>query len=358
MQEKDPLKQLQQTLAALDRISAESSGLLALMDRIVGEVMQLSGAGGAVVERIEGEELVYVCAAGSVAAHVGLRLPARSSLSGLCLQTRSVQRCVDSEHDPRVDLDACRKVRARSMLIVPLVYGEVPSGVLKVVSERPDAFDDGDEQLLRLCAGVIGAALGRELALEAECRDRQRFALEAHTDPLTGLPNRRAFDLALRDLLDAPDPAARQGAGLCFIDLDGFKQLNDEHGHVAGDQALRHLADLLRAAAGADDLVARLAGDEFVALLRCAAGCIDDRCLRFARTLIAGVAASPLRVAGRPLPLSVSIGLAPIREGEAAGDWLSRADAAMYAAKREGPNGFALARDIEATKISSRARGS
>jgi hypothetical protein len=268
----DPARRLQQAMEALNRIGGESAGVDVLMQRICDEIMQVCDASGAVVERADGSEMVYVCAAGSVAAHVGLRLPMAGSLSGLCVASRATQRCVDSENDPRVHREACRKVRARSMLLVPLLYGGEAIGVLKATSERLFAFGPDDEQLLRCCAGIIGAALGRELALEAERRhsaelaqaldasraDAERLGRDALCDALTGLPNRRRFDQEIDRLLDGERLAG--GAALAFVDLNDFKSINDRYGHEAGDAALRAVADALRATLRVGDLAARLAG--------------------------------------------------------------------------------------------------
>lgn len=344
----DPLLRLQQTMQAISRIATESSGVEALLRRIVDEVMQFTCATGAVVERAEDDVLVYVCTAGTIGGHLGFRIPQQGSLSGLCLRSREPQHCRDSEQDPRVDREACRAVRARSMLLVPLVHADQVVGVLKATSESADAFSVLDEQMLQLCAGIVGAALGRELALEAGERARAKLSLEVATDALTGLANRRSFDAALRRLLDDPQQAAQ--AALCFIDLNHFKPLNDRFGHEAGDAALRHVAAVLRDVARAGDLVARLAGDEFVILLQELGEAPAERCDWFARKLLSAVEALPLRFAGHHLPLSLSMGLAAWQPGADASSWLARADAAMYQAKRSSQQRFVV--DGEAPEVS------
>ena len=343
----DPLLRMQQTMQAINRIATESAGVQALMRRIVDEVMQFTGATGAVVERAEDDMLTYVCTAGTIAEHHGFRIRQQGSLSGLCLRSREPQHCRDSEQDPRVDREACRVVRARSMLIVPLIHADQVVGVLKATSEAADAFSLLDEQMLQLCAGIVGAALGRELALEAGEQARARLTQEVGTDALTGLANRRSFDAALRELLQNPQQAEQ--AALCFIDLNHFKPLNDRFGHEAGDAALRHVAALLSNAARAGDLVARLAGDEFVILLQNLGEAPAERCDWFARKLLAAVEGSPLRFGQRQLPLSLSMGLAPWQPGVDASGWLSRADAAMYQAKRSSQQRFVV--DVELPQV-------
>lgn len=342
-------------MEALNRIGAEAGSVDALMRRIVDEAMRFCDATGAVVEQADGDELVYVCTAGSIAAHLGLRIPMATSLSGLCVRSREVQRCADTETDPRVNREACRQVRARSMLVVPLQYSGEVIGVLKTTSERLFAFSPLDEQLLRFCAGIIGAALGRELALESQRRHNAELVealgssrasavqleREALSDALTGLPNRRAFERRIEEVL-AAQPRVGEAA-LCFIDLTEFKTINDRHGHEVGDAALRRIADCLRGALRESDFAARLAGDEFVVLLQALGDDPAAHCRWFARKLLLAIDHAPLVLPGLKLALPVSMGIALYDGpgGDRAG-WLARADGAMYLAKRAGRNRYLL----------------
>lgn len=177
----------------------------------------------------------------------------------------------------------------------------------------------------------------RRLQLEAE-RDEliRQLRDQSNTDFLTALPNRRAFfEAAERELAQAQ----RHGHGMVVVllDLDRFKQLNDTHGHAAGDQALVALAGALRRALRQGDLVARYGGEEFVVLLNhsdLAAG------LRFAERLREAIAALSVRGAdGRAVHLSASLGVCDsARHGHHLMPLLSLADAAMYAAKQAGRN--------------------
>lgn len=173
--------------------------------------------------------------------------------------------------------------------------------------------------LLHLCLGLAVA-----LRLVGRLRALSRL------DSLTGLPNRRAADEMLAQLLQADAPAC-----LLAIDVDHFKRINDQHGHLIGDRALVHLARLLRAELRTADVLARIGGEELLVLLphseRSAAAELAER-------LRAAVEAQPLRVGSEPLRMTVSIGLATRRPGDRAESWLARADAAMYTAKREGRN--------------------
>ncbi len=158
---------------------------------------------------------------------------------------------------------------------------------------------------------------------------------EARHDPVTGLPNRRA----LMELLpQAMARTRRSGTALAviFLDLDGFKQVNDNHGHDAGDALLHDIAQRLRRGVRECDTVVRLAGDEFVIVLE-GLGAAGDEALPLAQKLL-GLIAPPVRLGAAAVHVSASIGVAlhlPAAASVAA-DLMKRADAAMYEAKRAG----------------------
>ncbi|MDT7728693.1 MAG: hypothetical protein QOI21_5269 [Actinomycetota bacterium] len=175
-------------------------------------------------------------------------------------------------------------------------------------------------------------------------REHERLSAEhgaitqqALQDPLTGLPNRRALDERLRTLASSADA---QPLAVALVDLDGFKDVNDRHSHAEGDDVLRVVASTLRDALRGDDIVARYGGDEFIALLPGAPVSAAKQAL--------GRAVS--RVAGLPQHLShgvtLSVGLVSLRPQERAEQVLSRADAAMYQAKRGGGNQVASANSM------------
>lgn len=158
----------------------------------------------------------------------------------------------------------------------------------------------------------------------------ERLAYAASHDALTGLANRAA-------LHDALETWASGAGAVVYLDLDGFKQVNDEHGHAAGDELLVRTAAALRDCASSGDLVARLGGDEFVLLLR-------------GVTRPEEAAARAERILDRA-EVGASIGIAlcdPARQEPV--EALRRADAAMYEAKRDGRHGWRLA-DQELTSL-------
>src|SRR5262252_1462177 len=156
-------------------------------------------------------------------------------------------------------------------------------------------------------------------------------ALEARadTDPLTGLLNRRGFERELSRMLAQ---VKRHGttAALIYLDLDGFKPVNDRHGHAAGDAVLTAVAVALTRAVRSSDVVARLGGDEFAVLLSHLTAADAQR---KGRALEAVVAAATATHAGATLAVGAAAGTAWLLAGDAPADVLARADRAMYARK-------------------------
>ncbi|GAA2705961.1 GGDEF domain-containing protein [Micromonospora olivasterospora] len=174
----------------------------------------------------------------------------------------------------------------------------------------------------------------RALLAEAEIAHLQaELAAERHAashDPLTGLPNRRAFfRLAAALLTDA----AGQPLIAVVLDLDGFKQVNDRYGHAAGDKVLICVAERLAAFAG-DNLVARLGGDEFAGLLT--SPTVDRRWIEHATRRLCESLAAPISLDTCTLRVTASVGLAPVTCPNQLTEALDRADAAMYRAKSVG----------------------
>lgn len=140
------------------------------------------------------------------------------------------------------------------------LYGTLCALDTRVRPKTPES-----EHVLALFASLIGRQMEREQLIQQLLETNQRLASFAGTDPLTGLPNRRALMDALQRMLE--QGARRQlEVYVTFLDLDGFKFVNDNYGHEVGDQLLTAIAERLRGALRAEDFVARLGGDEFVAI--------------------------------------------------------------------------------------------
>ena len=450
----DRLERIIQTQALL--VQADLA-LNPFMQLVIDKLRELTQAHGASVDFVEGEHTVVRRASGAVASHLGLRIALDASLSGACVRTAAVQVCADSETDPTVDRAACRLLGVRSVICAPLRQGGAVAGVLKVFSDRADAFDDGDVQMVQLMASAIVAALAKKAALdargEAEARlrtseERMRALLEqahdavisideqgrvsqwnraaerlfgwspietigqpvaglvvppqmrgeiasliaryasaerledahqrvtlpaidraghqlsvevsltatrvagrweltafAHdvsekrqlearlramalSDGLTGLANRRGFMEALEK---AVSRHARGGPplALLFLDLDGFKQINDELGHHVGDLALQTFARRIEACVRKGDTVARLGGDEFTVL---AEGIVSLEQARAIADKIIDAMKPPLET-NKAVRLRASIGISLYKPPADASRFLREADHAMYHAK-------------------------
>ena len=162
----------------------------------------------------------------------------------------------------------------------------------------------------------------------------------ASRDTLTGLFNRHHVETMLHHSV-APGPY-RSPFTLMFLDLDQFKPINDTLGHAAGDAVLCEVARRLEAVTCRRDVVARLAGDEFVLMIR---DTVDEQAIAHLASRILAAVAAPFAVDGRAVQLSVSIGITLFpRHADTPTDLLHQADIALYDAKRAGRNCFRLYR--------------
>lgn len=178
-----------------------------------------------------------------------------------------------------------------------------------------------------------------------------RLAHQALHDPLTGLPNRRAFEQALEEAVSASRRANDHGV-LCFIDLDRFKIVNDSCGHAAGDELLRDIARLVRQRVRAEDLICRIGGDEFALVLR---ACTIKEGVRIAEALREAIAAHRFDWEGRVFSVGASVGLAAIDGSmESAADVTVAADLACYTAKKGGRNRVVVHTDEAAGRLQHR----
>jgi len=185
-------------------------------------------------------------------------------------------------------------------------------------------------------AGYRG--VGRDITELVQAR--VRIAALAYNDSLTGLTNRTGLAPALEHAVQLALRYGRRLA-LVFLDLDGFKQINDAQGHHAGDQVLAEIGGRLRSCLRASDLVARLGGDEFVVLLEELHE--SGQAAAVARKLLAEIARPCTLPDGAPAKVTVSIGvsLLPDDAGDAR-DLMRHADAAMYVAKQAGRNCYRM----------------
>lgn len=252
-----------------------------------------------------------------------VRLGAGEGVSGHVVRTRRPYRTGDvTAVSFRKELD---ETPVRSELAVPLVSSGEVLGVLDVGSSEANAFDEADVVTLEAVADQSAIAL-------CNARAHERLAAEAAADALTGLPNHREIVRRL-DHEFAMARRHRRPFSLLFLDLDRFKGINDEWGHEAGDVVLREFAELAHGALRAGDTLGRYGGEEFIALLPEATG---DEARLVAERLRTRIAGHAFRVPGGA-HVTVSTGVATYpTHGTSCRELLRAADAALYAAKRDG----------------------
>ena len=236
---------------------------------------------------------------------------------------------VDQGHNLQADA-FLRMLRVPSALVVPLVAENRVAGTMQLFSEKENAFDRADAQLLWILALVAENQLTREHGNETLIR----FAF---TDFLTGLKTRGYFEQQL-ELEIKRSERKKQEFALLMIDIDFFKPLNDRYGHHAGDQVLRDVSAILVKDMREVDTVARYGGEEFVIILPETS---QHGALFVAQRLRKAVEQSKF-FAGSPQAvesLTISIGIAIFdQDASFKRDLIENADAALYAAKKQGRN--------------------
>ncbi|HUX42577.1 MAG TPA: sensor domain-containing diguanylate cyclase [Rectinemataceae bacterium] len=208
-------------------------------------------------------DLVFTIAIGAKASSLrGKRVPAGTGVVGWIAERREDLIIEDVSTDPRFDaaIDEQSGFRTRSIIGVPLVTGGRVFGVIELLNELDDrVFTRLDLRVLRTIADFAAIAIERSYYHEA----LRRLSM---VDALTGIPNRRSFEHLLEREKERVKRSGRVFS-LLLIDIDGFKAINDSHGHEMGDEVLKRLARILAACTRHMDTAARLGGDEFVVLL-------------------------------------------------------------------------------------------
>lgn len=306
---------LEARLRAMQRIATLQDSLFGILDNVFEAILTIDEAGtvasyNKAAERIFGYEPAEV-----VGRNVKMLMPSPYAEEHDGYLARYMR-----ERAPHV-IGTGRKVQGRRK------DGEVFPMRLAVTEVKRN----GNSQFI----GLVSDISQEEAA-------RQRIEFLALHDPLTGLPNRASFTNALAAAVDS---AKGQMLAVMFIDLDGFKQINDTLGHDAGDDALKTVAARLRHNLAGNDFAARLGGDEFVAIANNIAK--KEVIVKIAERLIAAVS-EPMTLAGHAGRLGASIGIAIFPEhGATPTELLTAADHAMYRAKRGGKNCCMLAQATE-----------
>jgi len=348
------INQLNQIIMTQSRLAGAVVNLDTFMDLVVEQMQQLTPASGVVVELVDEDEMVYRAAVGTVKSHLGLRLPRSNSISGLCVATREVLYCQDSETDPRVNVQACRLVGARSMVVAPLLHHGNAVGVLKILSPNADGFSQQDIQTLQLMAGFLGSALANQVfhdtkkKLLREKNDaivelktaEEKLQFMVHHDYLTHLYNRSYFQEKLSSAIKHIK-RYRKLIAVMYLDIDHFKEINDTLGHNMGDELLKLFSARILHSVRFSDTVARFGGDEFVILLEE----LNEKtaALQVANQILEKVR-KPFQVDNQTINVTTSIGIAFYNHDIDIGDeeFIIQADQALYLAKKAGKNTFCV----------------
>jgi diguanylate cyclase len=228
-------------------------------------------------------------------------------------------------------LSEARRVAAQTLYV--MIDDDSPAGV-----DSRAIGEGADDVILR---SRLNAAELLRILRHATLRRAtgNQLALQAKQDPLTGLGNRACLEEELDRLL-LRGRRTQTGFALLYIDLDYFKQINDSFGHGLGDLLLAVIANRLRRTMRQDDLIARIGGDEFVALLN---DLHDPNDAALIASKIIHALSEPITLNSHHLLISASVGIATYPEhGENAAELLNHADQALYKAKANGRNGYSF----------------
>ncbi len=246
--------------------------------------------------------------------------------------------------------------RAPAVLGVLIVIGFVLVWLLRPLlraADQADRMTRGELPLTPLRVvrndeiGHLTQAFNRLLAKLVD--NQAALARLAHHDSLTGLPNRKLLDDRLQQTLVRAKRNASQVAVL-YLDLDGFKNLNDTLGHEAGDEALREIARRLLGLVRETDTVARMGGDEFVLLVADFEEPAESAALTLAQRCIDAIV-RPLQLRHSGTVIGVSIGIALGGGDETPQDLLAAADKAMYQAKQNGRGSYVVSAELPAMRL-------
>jgi len=331
------LKELE-LLNQVTRILAGSEDLDEIFTTLVKEIRQAFQvtAVGVLIRDPESDALTVKAADGESDTEISeLKLELGKGLTGVAAETGEVQYAPDVTRDPRyVPADP----RIRSELAIPLLAQDRVMGVLNLESSSLGAFPPEERRVAEIVAAQIAQMLSRVLLY-------QQVATMAVTDGLTGLYNHREFFRRL----DAEFKRSIRYAyplSLIMIDIDFFKEFNDTAGHLAGDQALKVIAEKIIESVRETDVVARYGGEEFAVILPL---CHESTALEVAERIRVSIEESGLRGGEGTPPLTVSVGIctAP-QHADRHEELVKQADDAMYISKRDGRNRCTVCRREEA----------
>jgi diguanylate cyclase (GGDEF)-like protein len=271
---------------------------------------ELTGSDGATFVLRDDDKCYYVDEDAIEPLWKGQRFPLEACISGWSMLNRRHVVIEDIYEDPRIPHEAYRPTFVKSLVMVPIRTLD-PIGAIGLYWADHHRATDAEIGLARALADSTAIALENVSRIERLGRAERL----AGTDPLTGVGNRRAWDAALG--------ALQHNSCVLLLDFDHFKQFNDTYGHPAGDDLLVRTAHAWGEVVRGEDVLARVGGEEFGALL---SDCTLEQALAIAERLRAAI----------PAGRSVSVGIASWDGFEGADALVARADRALYAAKAAG----------------------
>ncbi|WP_343589492.1 sensor domain-containing diguanylate cyclase [Paracidovorax wautersii] len=254
-------EQLSQSVSTAQTVEELTRPLLEMLQTVTGlESTFLT----TVDEAQDMQQVVHVHNTGSLHLHEGVSLPWADSPCRRAMKENL--RFANDIPTRWPDMEGMHQLGIQTYTSVPVRTSDGQLfGTLCAIDSHCLQQTPQSERVLTLFASLIGRQVEREQLIQRLLEANQRLASFAGTDQLTELPNRRALMSALRRMLEQGQRLQLQ-VYVAFLDLDGFKFVNDHYGHEIGDQLLTAIAQRLRGALRAEDFVARLGGDEFVAI--------------------------------------------------------------------------------------------
>ena len=208
------------------------------------------------------------------------------------------------------------------------------ASIINSMDKHKKSEESREECLKQRYEELLGKVAQMEKEAEQVKHRIEEEQLKARTDPLTGLPNRYAYD---RHIITELERWERYQVvfSLCVADLDFFKQVNDDYGHLAGDKVLRLMARILQQNLRKIDIVTRFGGEEFVVIMPSTDGTSASHAVEKVRKVIEE---SPFNFQGKPVRITMSFGVTEVRPGDTPDEIFSRADRMLYRAKETGRN--------------------
>jgi diguanylate cyclase (GGDEF)-like protein len=278
--------------------------------------------------QIDPEFLSILAISGSRVVSLEQQVPIENTLIGKAYCSKKIVICQDTSSETLLDCQWLFKAGLLSCINVPLINGDMCFGALNVGHHEKHHFDEHDAHVLSSIVNWIASQISVQ---------KQILKMEslANIDMLTGVLNRRAFMEATK-LIDEKPRVFEKNHALMMFDIDHFKLVNDEHGHLGGDEVLIALAKLIQSMKRKNDLFARIGGEEFVLLL---SNISQESAIDLAERYRQSIEDMVVDYNDKQLRCTVSIGISiPLETDSSYRDVLSRADIALYSAKNSGRN--------------------